>query len=58
MINKGDTVLFVSGDDSIYLAASDTYERDGELVVELHGYAGEVAIKYLAKIHSLFGGDV
>lgn len=58
MIQKGDAVIFVAGKNQrLFIAASDTYEMNGELVVDLHGLKGEVDIRRLAKLHTLFEED-
>lgn len=38
MIKKGDTVMYKQGLTQLYLATSDTYELEGEQVVNLVGY--------------------
>ena len=51
-LRKGDKVLFASGKDpKEYEIIRDEYICSGERVVDLEGYSGEVAVKYLIKMY-------
>jgi hypothetical protein len=50
-LKKGDIVVFVfGGDQTRYEVVTDEYELLGTKVVDLQGYAGEVAVEYLKKV--------
>lgn len=50
-LKKGDTVVFIIGNNPMeYRTITDEYELLGRKVVDLEGYAGEVAVEYLKKV--------
>ena len=50
-MKKGDIVVFSIGNDKTkYTVIADEYELHGRKVVDLEGYAGEVATEYLKKV--------
>lgn len=50
-MKKGDVVVFVIGNDQTqYKVITNEYELHGRIVVDLEGYSGEVAVKYLKVI--------
>lgn len=65
MIKKGDSVIFIAGSNStIYLASTDTYEHNGQYVVDIKNNSlnkkaemKAVNIKHLGKIQTLFTED-